>query len=74
MALTTIKISDTVMEIVKTETVETRRKMSYGDLLQQRINVQAQKDSDNIQRDEELAELDTLIAEAEKLGLKLPTV
>jgi hypothetical protein len=36
----------------------------------QRETIQAQKDKDNIQRDQELAEVDTLLAKAESLGIK----
>ena len=65
------KISDT--EIEKTAIVEETKVTVYSIdfLVEQRKNIQAQKDREIAQRDAELAEVDALIAEAEKMGIKL---
>jgi len=61
------KVSDSEIKVVKTETKEVEHTYNYDFLLQQKINIQAQKDRDNAQRDLELAEVDTLIAKFEEL-------
>ena len=55
-------------KVVPTETKTVT--YSYEYLLSQKEAIQNQKDSDNALRDAELADVDLLIAEAEKLGIK----
>ena len=49
--------------------VTTEVTYSYSFLKQQLVSIQAQKDRDNALRDVELAEVQALIAEADKLGV-----
>ena len=66
-----IKIDANNMEVEKIEPA-VKRKITYSldFLLSQKVSIQAQKDRDNIARDKELAEVNSLIAEANLLGLK----
>ena len=64
------KTDEGKLEVTKTETTVQTMVYDYDYLLGQRISIQAQKDRDNAQRDAELAEVNNLIAECEKLGIK----
>lgn len=70
-----IKIDDNTIsaEVTIPAKVETRR-YDYGFLKQQRLTIQADKDRYDALRDAELLEVDTLIAEADKLGVGVPKV
>ena len=64
------KIDDQTIsaEVTIPAKVETRR-YNYAFLKQQRATIQADKDRYDALRDAELLEVDTLIAEADKLGV-----
>lgn len=64
-----IKLSATEIKVidVKTENVEHTYNLNF--LLEQKKTIQAQKDRDNAQRDKELLEVNTLIAQCYKLGI-----
>lgn len=63
------KVDDKTIEVTTTETKEVVRAYEIDFLKKQRESIQEQKDRDNAQRDLELAEVDTLIAESAKLGI-----
>jgi len=63
------KVSDSEIKVIKTETKEVANTYNYSFLLQQKKDIQAQKDRDNALRDAELLEVDNLIAECKKLGI-----
>lgn len=63
------KVDDNSIEVTKTETKETVNTYDYGFLKQQLVDIQAQKDKDNTLRDAEIAEVNALILEADKLGV-----
>ena len=63
------KISDNEIKVVKTETTESEQNYTYEYLLTQRANIIKQKEAWNAKRDEEIAEVDALLAECEKLGI-----
>ena len=74
--ITAEKIDDYTMEVTKT--VDTPASSSsdvttytYDFLLEQRERIQQQKDKDNALRDEELVEINLLISEADKIGIKI---
>jgi len=58
------------LEVTKTETVTKTNTYDIEFLISQKKAIQEQKDRDNAQRDIELAEVEGLIAECEKLGIK----
>ena len=64
-----IKISDTEIKVIKTETKEIENTYNYDFLLKQKATIEAQKARQMAQRDLELAEVDKLIAECIKLGI-----
>ncbi len=61
--------ANTIEVTVTAQPVTTTVQYDYGFLKQQRVDIQAQKDRDNAARDAELAEVDALIAQADKLGV-----
>ena len=64
------KVSDSEIKVIKTETKEVANTYNYAFLLQQKKDIQAQKDREIVLRDKELAEVNLLIAECIKLGIK----
>ena len=66
-----IKIDDNQIEVTKTETKETKNTFNYEYLVSQKKDIQEHKDRDNIQRDKELAEIDILLVECDKLGVTI---
>ena len=64
-----IKISDNEIKVIKTETNESEQNYTYEYLLTQRANIIKQKEAEDAKRNEEIAEVDTLLAECEKLGI-----
>lgn len=66
-----IKLNDTTIQIEKTIPAETST-VTYDIkfLLDQQKNIQAQKDTDNANRDAELAEVADLIARSKTLGIE----
>lgn len=62
-------IDENTIEVTTTDPVTTVMQYDYGFLKQQRVAIQEQKDRDNTARDTELAEVDALLAEADKLGV-----
>ena len=64
-----IKIDDNTIKVVKTETKEVENTYNYDFLIKQKATIEAQKAREMALRDEELAEVDTLIAECIKLGI-----
>ena len=64
-----IKISDNEIKVIKTETNESEQNYTYEYLLTQRANIIKQKETEDAKRNEEIAEVDTLLAECEKLGI-----
>ena len=69
MADVYIKVSDSEIKVVKTETKEVENTYNYNFLLKQKATIEAQKAREMAQRDKELAEVDKLIAECIKLGI-----
>ena len=65
-----IKFNDTTIHVTKTETKEEVRTYDLDFLKEQEANIIAQKKRDNEARDKELEEVQTLIAECEKLNIK----
>lgn len=63
------KADASTIEVTRSETIETVTRYDYDFLKQQRIAIQEQKDRDNAARDAELAEVDALLAQADKLGV-----
>ena len=64
-----IKIDDNQIEVTKTETTETKNTFNYEYLVSQKKDIQEHKDRDNEQRDKELAEINILLEECNKLGV-----
>ena len=69
MADIVTKVDDNSIKIVKETTTTQENTYSYGDLIKQKENIEAQKAREIEQRDKEIAEVDSLIAECEKLGV-----
>ena len=65
------KTNANTLGVVKTKPVEILpiKMYDYGFLKQQLINIQKQKDDFNILRDAEILEIQTLLNEANKLGI-----
>ena len=63
------KISDNELKVFRTETKKSEHLFTYERLLAQRENIIKQKEAWNAKRDEEIAEVDALLAECEKLGI-----
>ena len=63
------KISDSEIKVIKTETKEVANTYNYSFLLQQKKDIQAQKDREIALRNKELLEVNLLIAECIKLGI-----
>lgn len=64
------KIDNSIIEVTKTiPEIKKVSKYSYDFLLEQKKQIQLQKDKYDEERDTELAEVDAHIAECEKLGL-----
>jgi len=63
------KIDENQIEVTKTETKTDINIFAYEYLISQREAIQKMKDGDNTKRDEELAEIDTLLAECDKIGV-----
>jgi hypothetical protein len=68
------KVSDNSIEITKEVVTTQKNTYSYGDLIKQRENIEAQKAREIEARDKEIAEVEALIAECEKLGMKTISV
>jgi len=66
-----IKIDDNQIEVTKTETKETKNTFNYEYLVSQKKDIQEHKDRDNEKRDKELAEIDILLEECNKLGVTI---
>lgn len=64
------KVSENSIEITKEITTTQKNIYSYGDLIKQRENIEAQKAREIEVRDKEIAEVEALIVECEKLGMK----
>lgn len=65
-----IKVGDNSIRITKDIITSQSNVYSHGDLIKQRENIQAQKAKEIEQRDKEIAEVDMLINECIKLGIK----
>lgn len=63
----TQKINNTTLRVIKTMPVSVD--YDYNFLVEQRKTIVAQKNADNAQRDLEIAEVDTLLAEFKKLKM-----
>ena len=63
------KISDNELKVFRTETKKSEHLFTYERLLAQRENIIKQKEAWNAMTDEEIAEVDALLAECEKLGI-----
>jgi len=64
-----IKVGDNSIEITKEVVTTQTNTYSLGDLVKQRENIEAQKAREIEQRDKEIVEVDSLIAECKKLGI-----
>ena len=64
-----IKVGDNSIEITKKVVTTQTNTYSLGDLVKQRENIEAQKAREIEQRDKEIVEVDSLIAECKKLGI-----
>lgn len=62
--------NDNTLQVSKTEKKDIVASYDIDFLYEQRETIQAQKDRDNALRDAELKEVNKLIDEAEKLGIK----
>lgn len=69
MADVVTKVDENSIKIVKQVTTTQENTYSYGDLIKQKENIEAQKIREIAQRDKEIADVDALIAECEKLGV-----
>ena len=69
--MTSKKISDTEIEITRTETKETVNTYNRAFIEEQIKTIQAQKDRDDAQRDREIAECQEILNECNKLGIKI---
>ena len=71
MGNTYVKVSDTEIEVTKQDPAPApvTNKYDYDFLIQQRKDIQKQKDDYDALRDAELLEVNTLISEADKLGI-----
>jgi hypothetical protein len=67
--MNSIKVDATTMQVARSTTVESTSTYTLTFLLSQRAAIVDQQIRDNAQREAELAEVDALIAEAQKLGL-----
>ena len=63
------KISDNEIKVSKVETISKENTFTYEYLISQKEAIQAMKDRDNEARDKELAEIDNLLAECNKLNI-----
>jgi len=65
------KISDNEMEVTTTSPAspDVTNQYTYEFLQAQLVSIQAQKDRDDAARDDELAEVNALIAQADQLGV-----
>ena len=68
------KIDDNSIKIVKEVTTTQENTYSYGDLIKQRETIEVQKAREIEQRDKEIAEVEGLITECEKLGMRTISV
>lgn len=64
------KINEHTLKVTKSETRESTQTFDLDFLYAQRDRIQEQKDRDNALRDAELEEVNKLISEARKLGVK----
>jgi len=64
-----IKKDDNTIIVKDTKIIESSTTYSLNYLLEQRDTIQSQKDKDNELRDAELDKVNSLIAEAKKLGV-----
>lgn len=64
-----IKLNDNQIKIVETKNEVVERVYDYNFLIQQRKDIQTQRDRDNAQRDLELKEVTELIAKCKELGI-----
>jgi len=64
------KVSDSEIKVIKTETKEVEHTYNYDYLLKQKATIEAQKAREMAQRDLEIAEVNALLAECIKLGIK----
>lgn len=64
------KVDKHTISASETKTEQVVKTYDYGFLKQQLITIQEQKTRDNALRDAEIAEVEKLIAEADKLGIK----
>lgn len=68
------KVSENSIEITKEVVTILKNTYSFGDLIKQRENIEAQKAREIEQRDKEIAEVEALILECEKLGMTTVSV
>ena len=64
------KVSDSEIQVVKTETKKVANTYDYSFLLEQKKTIEAQKIREMASRDAELKIVNDLIAECIKLGIK----
>ena len=69
-----IKVSDSEIKVIKTETKEVENTYNYDFLLKQKATIEAQKAKEMALRDAELLEVNNLIAECDKLGITAKVV
>ena len=69
-----IKVSDSEIKVIKTETKEVENTYNYDFLLKQRETILVQKAREMALRDKELLEVNNLIAECIKLGITAKVV
>lgn len=66
----TKKLSDSAMEVTETKELVTVNSYEYDFLIAQLARIKKQKEDEMAQRDAEIAQVENLIAEADKLGIK----
>lgn len=63
------KIDANSIKVITQETTTKEAIYSYGDIIKQKEAIKNKKAEEIVQRDKEIAEVDTLIAECVKLGV-----
>jgi hypothetical protein len=66
------KLSADMISVARTETIASTQKFSHGYLISQRAAILKQKEEFSAARDKEVAGIDALLAECERLGVTSP--
>jgi hypothetical protein len=69
--ISAVKISDTVLEVTKTSTIEIKTRHERAKMEQQLKEIEAQREYANIRFDEQAAEVQAILNEMNKQGVVL---